>query len=123
MKRVEEIDHAAFIEMLTAQFPEVPALFDDCRIGLLHCEMAAFARMTEEAMDQGKHWQVESYFRFVEEMRMQASPELENAIDVSYIEFLAFGEYSAIRHQAIRERMPKTLKAILFEIDARGRWE
>ena len=123
MKRPEKIDHAMFIEMLTAQFPEVPASFGECRIGLLHCEMGAFASLTEEAMDRGNLWQVEKYFRFVEELRTHASPEVENAIDVSYLEFLAFSEYSEKRHQAIKERMPKAIREILLEIDGRGRWQ
>jgi hypothetical protein len=123
MEPSAKIDHAKFIALLTAQFPEVPASFDEYRIGLLHCEMGAFARLTEEAIDEGNHWQVEKYFRFIKEMRETASPEVENAIDISYLEFLAFSEYSAIRHQAIRERMPSPLKEILFEIDGRGRWE
>jgi hypothetical protein len=123
MKKSEKIDHAKFIEMLTTQFPEVTASFDESRIGLLHCEMAAFARITEDGMDKGNYWQVEKYLRFVEEVREHSSPELENAIDVSYLEFLAFSEYSEKRHQAIKERMPNALKEILLEIDGRGRWE
>lgn len=123
IKRPKKIDHATFIEMLTARFPEVTASFDEIRRGLLHCEMAAFARITEEAMDSGNHWQVEKYFGFVEEVRENASPEVINAIDVSFLEWLAFSDYSEGRHRAIKERMPKTLKKILFQIDGRHRWE
>ncbi len=116
------VDHAKFLELLTDEFPEVPQSFDEYRKGLLHCEMGAFARMTEEAMDQGRLWQVEKYFRFIERMRENATPEVENAIDVSYIEFLAFSEMSEIRREAMK-RMPKAIRAILLEIDGRGRWK
>lgn len=52
-KHVESVDHARFLEMLTAEFPEVPQAFDGYGKGLLHCEMGVFARLTEEAMDCG----------------------------------------------------------------------
>jgi hypothetical protein len=121
-KNCEAIGHAKFLELLTDEFPEVPQSFDEYRKGLLHCEMGAFARMTEEAIDQGRFWQVEKYFRFIDRMRENATPEVENAIDVSYIEFLAFSEMSENRREAMK-RMPKTIKAILLEIDGRARWE
>ena len=68
-KKPEPIDHARFLQMLTDEFPEVPQAFDEYRKGLLHCEMGAFARLTEEAMDQGRFWQAENYFNFIERVR------------------------------------------------------
>lgn len=115
------IDYTKFLQMLTEEFPEVPQAFDENITGLLHCEMGCFARLTEEAMDAGHFWQVERYFRFIERVREDAAPEVENAIDVSYVEFLAFGEVTGNRHQAMK-RMPETLRTILLEIDGRGRW-
>jgi hypothetical protein len=120
-KSPEAIDHGRFLEMLTDEFPEVPQAFDVYRKGLLHCEMGAFARITEEAMDEGRFWQVDKYFNFIHRVRESATPEVENAIDVSYIEFLAFSEVTDNRHQAMK-RMPKAIRAILLEIDGRGRW-
>jgi hypothetical protein len=117
----ETVDHARFLQLLTDEFPEVPQAFDECVKGLLHCEMGVFARLTEKAMDEGRFWQAEKYFRFMERVREGATPEVENAIHVSYIENLAFSEVTDNRHQAIR-RMPKALRAILLEIDGRGRW-
>jgi hypothetical protein len=107
--------------MLTDEFPEVSQAFDECTKGLLHCEMGAFARMTEEAMDEGRFWQVEKYFNFMERVRENATPEVENAIDVSYVEYLAFSEVTDNRHQAMK-RMPKAIRAVLLEIDGRQRW-
>ena len=108
--------------MLTDEFPEVPKAFDEDAQGLLHCEMGVFARLTEEAMDEGRFWRVEQYFRFIERVRETATPEVENAVDVSYIEFLAFSQVTENRIQGLK-RMPKTIRAILLEIDGRGRWE
>jgi hypothetical protein len=121
-KKPEAIDHAAFLRMLSADFPEVPRAFDESVRGLLHCEMGVFAGLTEAAMDAGSFWQAERYFRFVERVRASASPELENAIDVSYLESLAWSEVTDNRHRGLK-RMPEALRAILLEIDGRGRWE
>ena len=115
------IDHARFLQMLTDEFPEVPQAFNESTKGLLHCEMGTFARLTEQAMDAGRFWQAEKYFRFIERMRENATPEVENAIDVSYIESLAFSEVTQNRHQAMK-RMPKSIRAIMLDIDGRGRW-
>jgi hypothetical protein len=120
-KSPEAIDHARFLQMLSEEFPEVPEAFSKYGRGLLHCEMGDFARLTEEAMDQGRFWQVEKYFNFVEAVRQNAAPEVENAIDVSYVEYLAFSEVTENRRQAMK-RMPKDIRAILMEIDGRGRW-
>jgi len=120
-KRPEAIDHARCQALLATEFPEVPQAFDDYGKGLLHCEMGVFARLTEEAMDAGQFWRVEQYFRFIERVRQNATPEVENAVDVSYLEFLAFSEMNDNRRGAIK-RMPITLRAILLEIDGRGRW-
>src|SRR5437879_4036816 len=84
-KRPETIDRATFLQMLK-EFPEVTQALDEYGRGLLHCEMGAFARLKEEAMDEGRFWQVEKYFRFIERVRESATPEVENAIDVSYLE-------------------------------------
>ncbi len=120
-KSPEAIDHAGFLRMLTDEFPEVPQAFDQYGKGLLHCEMGVFARITEEAMDHGQFWKVEQHFRFIERVRESATPEVENAVDVSYIEFLALSDVTDTRRQAIM-RMPLSLRAILLEIDGRGRW-
>jgi hypothetical protein len=54
------IDHEKFVAMLGAEFPEVIAGFQPTEGGILHCEMAAFRRSAEEAMDAGRLWAVET---------------------------------------------------------------
>jgi hypothetical protein len=120
-KYPDTIDHARFLAMLTKEFPEVPQAFDDSSKGLLYCEMGVFARLTEKAMDEGRFWRVEQYFRFIEQVRGHATPEVENSVDVSYIEFLAHCQVTDNRRLAIKG-MPRALRAILLEIDGRGRW-
>jgi hypothetical protein len=110
------------LQMLTDEFPEVPQAFSEYGKGLLHIEMGDFARLTEEAMDEGRFWPAEKYFRFIERVRESANPEVANAVEVSYIEYLAFGELTDNRYQAMKRRMPQSLRVILLEIDGRGRW-
>jgi len=107
--------------MLAREFPEVTQAFDEYSKGLLHCEMGIFAGITERAMDDGRFWQVDKYFQFINSIRKRAAPDVENAIDVSFIEYFAFGEFTEKRAQAIR-RMPRILRTILMEMDGRGRW-
>lgn len=123
MSKPAIIDHARFIQMLTEEFPEVVASFDEYAEGLIHVQMGTFARITEQAIDGGNLWQAEKYFRFVARARENASPEVENAIDVSYLEWLAFSDCTENRLRAIKERMPKSLRTIVLEIDGRGRWQ
>src|SRR5689334_14672823 len=121
-KKPATIDHAAFLAMLTAEFPEVAAAFDEYGKGLLHCEMGTFAGFTEKATDTGEFARVERYFAFLDRVRRDASPEVQNAIDVSFVEYLAFSEMSDARYRAMK-RMPPSLRQILLAIDGSGRWE
>ena len=115
------IDYSRWSQMLAEEFPEVPRSYDDCVRGLLHCEMGTFAQLTDEAITAGNDHQVAKYFAFVDRIRKQADPDVENAIDVSYIEYFAWDEWTERRHQAF-ERMPPALRRVLLEIDGRSRW-
>lgn len=59
---------------------------------LSNCEVGAFLRATEAAMDAGRFWEAERHFRLVEELLAAAGPELRNALEVSYLEDLALGK-------------------------------
>lgn len=117
----QAIDHARFLQLLSDEFPEVPQAFDDCVQGLLHCEMGVFARLTDEAITKGNHHLVARYFGFVDRVRKEATPEVENAIDVSYIEYFALDELTDQRYKALKI-MSSTLRQVLLQIDGRGRW-
>ncbi len=87
---------------------------DEYDAGLLHCEVGAFRSATEAAMDAGQFWEAERHFRLVEELLKSADPELRNALEVSYLEDLAFAECTPQRHRAVKERMPPALRQILI---------
>lgn len=111
------MDREAFVSRLADEVPEVISAFADYAEGLLHVEMADFRCIVEKAMDEGRHWQVEKYVRFLEDCLGQAAPELENAIEVSFLEGFAPGEYTEARHRAVRERMPQRLRDSVIEVN------
>ena len=102
-----------FLTRLASDFPKVVAQISQYESGLLHCEMGAFRRATEQAIDSGLLWEAEQHFRLVEELLRDADPELRNALEVSYLEDFALGECTPKRYQAVKERMPKLLRAVL----------
>lgn len=121
MARDVVIDRSRFLEMLSERFPEVVATFNEIDDGLIHLEVSAFLRCAETAMDKGRLWNVERYFRFVDEILPLADSDLQNAIEVSFIEDFALGEFTDARHVAVRERVPKTLRNSIIAINEQWR--
>jgi hypothetical protein len=115
------INHAKFMSMLGSEFPEVVAGIREDEKGLLHLEMGAFRRIVEEAIDAGRLWAAEKYFRFVDRVYSEADPDVANAIEVSFLEDFALGEFTLARHEAVKRRMPRRLRRILIGVDAKWR--
>ena len=115
------INHEEFMTMLGSEFPEIVAGIREDERGLLHLEMAAFERIVEEAIDAGRLWAAEKYFRFVDRVLNEADPDVRNAIEVSFLEDFAFGEFNQARHEAVKRRMPRCLREILIGIDKKWR--
>jgi hypothetical protein len=111
---VKGVGREEFLARLAADFPKAAAGIRSDEAGLLHCEVAAFRRATETAMDSGELWEAECHFRLVEELLATAGPELRNALEVSYLEDLALGECTPARHRAVKERMPRPLRQMLI---------
>jgi hypothetical protein len=88
---MERIDHQRFISLLTERFPEVAAAIDDFSQGLLHLEMATLARATQAAIDNQDTTTVVRHFQFIDEVYQIAATDVENAVNVSYLENLQFG--------------------------------
>jgi len=111
------IDPEKFINMLGSEFPEALAGINEYERGLLHLEMAAFRRLVEKAIDNGRLWSAEKYFRFVEQVLSEADSDVRNAIEVSFLEDFALGEFTPPRYEAVRRRMPRHLREILIQVD------
>ncbi len=117
MGQPTRINHESFIKAVTSLFPEVVASIDEFEDGLLHLEVAAFRQCVENAIDNGRMWDVERYCRFIADQYANADDALENAIGISFIEDFALGEITDLGREAVRERMPKILRDEIIAIN------
>ena len=112
----EPIDHPRFIALLTDRFPEVAASIDECSQGLLHPEMGTLARATQAAIEERDKATVVRHFQFIDEVFRDAAPDVENAVNVSYLENLRFDSAAAASMKA-RELLPPRLRQALTELE------
>ena len=115
-ERPKPLDRDDFIRLLRAEFPEVLAAVDGYQAGLLHCEVGVLLKQTAAAMDAGREWLAQRHFALVERLLGDAGPELASALEVSYLEGLAFGEHTPERHRVVRQRMPGGLRRRIIEL-------
>jgi len=112
----ERIDHLQFLSLLSERFPDVAASIDECSRGLLHLEMAALARATQVAIDNRDTGTIERHFQFVDEVFRSADADVENAVNVSYLENLRFESRKAAPAKA-RDLLTPRLRAALKELE------
>jgi hypothetical protein len=86
----EPIDRDRFVALLTERFPAVAADIDECARGLLHLEMGALARAAQTAISDEDKATARGYFGFIGEVFRLATPEVKNAVFVSFLECLGF---------------------------------
>lgn len=103
-----------FVEHLAAHFPEVASSIDEADLGVLHLEVGALKQATREAIE-GRDWPaVARHFAFVDSMLESADTELHDAIGISYLIALFYGETS-LNYAKARTLLPKRL-ALALEI-------
>jgi hypothetical protein len=110
------LDRVEFITRLKKRFPVIEDGISKYARGLLHCEMGCFAQATQAAIDNGDFEAVKDHFAFADELLCDASPELENAIQVSYLEYLRFEDRMAGPNQA-RKLLTPRLTACLADLE------
>lgn len=82
-------DRDAFVSELHELFPAAADDIDpEIDEGLLHLEMGAFARYTAHTIEQGDRKEAIRCFQFAERLLKQGTPEVQNAVHVSYLEHL-----------------------------------
>jgi len=83
------ITGAEAISKIEAQFPELAAaLHDELHDGLLHVQIAVFSRLAQAAIDNGDRAQLTKIFELFRFLFLNGSPELINALNVSFLEHL-----------------------------------
>ena len=107
-----EVDREAFVAMLAEHYPAVTADIDECMHGLLHLEMGQLARAAQAAISDEDSSAVREHFQFIDEVYRGATPEVKNAVHVSYLEHLSFDGKHGKRIKA-REMLPPGLQAAL----------
>lgn len=108
------VNRKRFIGLLRARFPEVVADIADCSHGLLHCEMGTLARATQRAISLGDMGTAKRHFLFIDSVFEWADPDVENAINVSYLEHIDFAGVDARRMRA-RQLLTPRLQGVLEE--------
>ena len=78
-----------FTRLLLTEFPELSEAIAECD-GLLHIEMGEFSTFTEEAMNRGDWATFDRAVRVADQLYARPDPRLLNALNVSYLEHLAF---------------------------------
>jgi len=114
LKPVPVSGKSRFAGYLAIHFPEVAAAIDDMDFGVLHLEVGALKRASREAI-LARDWPLVSrHFAFVDSVLESASTELHDAIGVSYLGNLFYGETS-LNYAKARTLLPKRL-ALALEI-------
>ena len=106
-----------FEQLLANRFPEIAGQISEFERGLLHLEMAAFARATCSAIDKGGFNEVAVHLAFIDEFFGDAPPDLENAIYLSYLEDVFLGRDDE-RYCSVRATSSHRLQAALVDLEA-----
>jgi hypothetical protein len=117
-QKSEQIDHACFVALLAEQLPEVAAQINEYTRGLLTMEMGVLGLATRAAAEGGDWDTVRRHLDFVERVRAEATPEVTNAVYVSYMELLPlWGEESD--PPELRALLPVGLAGMLWDMEER----
>lgn len=106
---MNRLHRSEFLRELKQAFPELVADVNQ-QYGLLHLEVAAFRRHTQQAINNGNTNGVSCAFSLAEKYLLLGNAKLQNALGVSYVEDLEFRDQKSLRRWAW-ELLPATLKA------------
>lgn len=102
----------AFADLLAVRFPEVAASIDEADFGILSHEVDGLKLATRDAIRRGDWPTVSAHLTFVDEVLQTADIALHEAIGVSYLTGLFYGE-TAVEFAKVRSLMPKRLATAL----------
>jgi len=108
--------HSRFASHLALHLPEVAARINYDDYGILHLEVGALKLATRDAIVRRDWHTVGKYFAFVTDMIEDAGAELLDALHVSYLGNLLYGETS-LDYAKARSLLPKQLAMALEEVE------
>ncbi len=106
--------NSRFACYLAIHFPEVAMNIDEADFGVLHLEVGELKLATRDAIVRRDWPTVATHFAFVDTMLESADTELHDAIGVSYLGNLFYGETS-LNYAKARTLLPRRL-GIALEI-------
>lgn len=112
-----DVDRDAFVSMLAERYPAVAADIDESMSGLLHMEMGQLAKAVQVAISDEDTVAVREHFLFIDEVYRRATPEVKNAVHVSYLERLSFDGKHGKRIRA-RDLLSPALQAGLRGLES-----
>jgi hypothetical protein len=116
-----KLNRDAVVALLIESFPSIEdELKDETWAGLLHLEMACFARLTQGWIDNGEKAKLDKSFALARGFFINGDEDVKNAVYVSFLENLNFRDGKKARAWA-RERLPVELKVALAELEAHMR--
>lgn len=114
-------DHATAIALIESRFPALAADFHDEIIdGLLHPQLGAFSRYAQAAIDSGDFNTWGLITDTFMNLWLSCDAALQNALNVSFLEHLDFGEQRFERQQAFAS-MPTAMRDAWSEMDEYNR--
>jgi hypothetical protein len=101
-----------FLELLTSNFPLIKDdVYDEDWKGLIHLQIACFARYTNNRLEANDLAEVHRCFEFFEEIIDKVNAAINNALFVSYLEHINMEEESDTHVKARKFLNPEHLQA------------
>lgn len=98
-----------FFKELIREFPNLETLLNEEDIDMIHMRMEVFSDYTIEQIKTNNYLEIQRCFNFHENRLDNYTPDLENALIVSYCESLMLGNVS-LKMGEILKLMPSKLK-------------
>lgn len=114
-------DNKTSIEYIESRFPELgEALHDEIIDGLLHPQLGEFSRLAQSVIDESSKAGWSKVTTVFMQLWSDCTPEVKNALNVSFLEHLNFTDGKRARSWAYRE-MPKPMRKAWEEMNEYNR--
>jgi len=104
-------DEVTTIEYLESSFPHLAEeMHDETWDGLLHLQMAVFARWAQEVITSGDQRTWEQVTKVFLKIWRDCHPDVTNALNVSFLEHLTFSDGKRRRRSWAYDSMPPQMQ-------------
>lgn len=110
-------EHTRFASHLALYFPDAAARIDEVDFGTLHLEVGALKLETRDAIAKRNWNAVRDHYVFISMVMEDAGAELRDAVRISYLGDLFYGETS-LNYAKARSLLPRSLASALGAVEA-----